>query len=88
MATTETTGGVTFPAVWKGVYSITVTKDGYLPFAEDNVVIDADATYPIELYEIIIAPYGLLVTQDGNDDILLGTIKLVSAMTLKATKIS
>ncbi|MGI6479222.1 MAG: carboxypeptidase regulatory-like domain-containing protein [Salinivirgaceae bacterium] len=69
VATTETTGGVTFPAVWKGVYSITVTKDGYLPFAEDNVVIDADATYPIELYEIIIAPYGLLVTQDGNDDI-------------------
>jgi len=59
--------GATFPAVWKGIYDITVTKAGFEPFAVDSVVINADATYPVELIEIIVTPFNLDIQQDGNN---------------------
>jgi hypothetical protein len=61
--------GITFPAVWRGVYDITVIKHGFIPFTADSVIIDADATYPVELIEIIQTPSCLLINQDGNNEI-------------------
>jgi len=71
--------GVTFPAVWKGVYDITVTKFGFEPFTADSIIINADATYPVELIEIIVAPFGLVVIQDGNDEIFTWNVILPGA---------
>jgi len=67
--TTGADGNITFPTVWKGVYTITVTKKGHEPFAANDVTIDANITYPVVLTEIIETPHNLEVVQDGNDDI-------------------
>jgi len=66
--TTGTTGVITFPTVWKGTYTITVTQNEHEPFA-DTVVISANATLPVELIEIIVTPFNLEIQQDGNDEI-------------------
>jgi len=60
---------ITFPAVWKGVYTITVTMENFEPFVADSVVINSDTTYSVTLIEIIKTPFNLEINQDGNDEI-------------------
>ena len=57
--TTGATGDITFPTVWKGLYSITATKAGYEPFAADSVTINENTTFPATIVEIIETPYNL-----------------------------
>jgi hypothetical protein len=59
--------GAAFDAVWRGTYDITITLDGF----ESHVATDIDITteggsYEIELIEIIMDPFGLMVSQDGD----------------------
>ena len=65
--TTGATGDITFPTVWKGVYSITAAKAGYEPFAADSVTINANTTFPATIVEIIVTPNNLECDFDGND---------------------
>jgi hypothetical protein len=65
--TTGATGDITFPTVWKGVYSITATKAGYEPFAADSVTINANTTFQATIVEIIETPNNLEYAFDGND---------------------
>ena len=65
--TTGATGYITFPTVWKGVYSITAAKAGYEPFAADSVTINENTTFTATIVEIIETPYNLEYEFDGND---------------------
>ncbi len=60
--------GVTFPAVWRGIYNISITKSGFQPYSATNLDITTEgSSHTAELIEIIVEPYGLLVTQQGNN---------------------
>lgn len=63
---TATSNAVTFPAVWRGVYNISVVKRGFLTYRINDVEINIDGGYiSVELKENIIKPFNLDVVVDG-----------------------
>jgi len=61
-------GGITvFENVWKGTYSISITKDGFKPSFIESVNIMNDSTFSFQLDENIISPFNLSVEVDGTD---------------------
>jgi len=60
--------GVTFPAVWRGVYDLTITLAGFNPYNATGININnTGLSHSAQLIEIINEPYGLMVTQQGNN---------------------
>jgi len=62
--TLDATGTVTYPTVWKGDYSLTVTKFGYDLYAQ-NYTIMAPMTIDVMLLEKKPAPYGMTVNDQS-----------------------
>ena len=53
---------VTFPAIWKGTYNLSVTLTGFHPFTENNISIQAEGlSKDVELIEIIKKPFLLKI---------------------------
>jgi hypothetical protein len=59
---TATASAVTFPAVYRGVYDLLITKDGFEPYTETDISINSSGSTAAELIEIINTPYELKVT--------------------------
>ena len=64
---TNSDGIYLFPKILKGTYDISVTKVGYLNYADTNIEIDEDFTLDIELIDIIKTPFELSVEVDRCD---------------------
>jgi hypothetical protein len=60
-------GTVVFPKVWKGTYDLSVTLEGFETYTEAGIVIDDGISLDVELTEIIVTPFGLLVEPADND---------------------
>ncbi len=60
-------GVVVFDAVWKGMYDLSITMTGYVPYEGVDIEITDDVEeIDVELVEIIIAPYNLDVEVNEN----------------------
>ncbi|MCL2435825.1 MAG: carboxypeptidase regulatory-like domain-containing protein, partial [Lentimicrobiaceae bacterium] len=65
---TATGGTVSFPAIWKGTYNISVVLDGFHPYTTNNIVINQSGlSHTAQLVEIIIKPYMLKIEKNGTD---------------------
>ena len=60
-ATVTATGTVTFPAVWKGTYDLTVTKIGYDPYVLTGQLIMDSKTFDVILLQQKLAPSNMFV---------------------------
>ena len=59
-------GTVTFPSLWKGTYTISVTLDGFHPYSASGIeVFDNELSYNVELEEIIKKPFLLKIQETG-----------------------
>ena len=59
--------GVTFPAVWKGTYNISIEKPGFHNYATTNIVIDnQNLSHSAQLIEEIVQPYNLMLEFQGT----------------------
>jgi len=58
--------GYTFPAVWLGDYTLTITLDGYEDYKKDTLIIADAGTHAAKLIELIIDPKDVEVIQ-GED---------------------
>ena len=56
----DETGTIVFPEVWKGDYTLSVTKFGYDPYTSAEAIY-GDATIDVELQEVLNPPLGLHV---------------------------
>ncbi|MDR2928274.1 MAG: choice-of-anchor J domain-containing protein, partial [Cytophagaceae bacterium] len=62
---------VVFVDVWKGVYSISVTKEGFEPYFADNITIgDTGQSHAAHLLEITMTPFNLTVDVMETDAML------------------
>jgi hypothetical protein len=69
-AYTATAGatGVTFPAVWRGTYNLTISLEGFEPYSASNITINEEGlSHAAQLIEVIMEPFGLAVAQQGMD---------------------
>lgn len=58
---------VTFPAVRKGVYSLSVEMHGFDSYVKADLAIDKNCAYDVVLIETIVEPFGLKISEDtGN----------------------
>jgi hypothetical protein len=60
-ATTTTGGTVVFPAVWKGIYDLTISKSGYETYSQLGILIMGDQTFGVILQQEKLAPSNLFV---------------------------
>ncbi|MDR2907227.1 MAG: carboxypeptidase regulatory-like domain-containing protein, partial [Bacteroidales bacterium] len=63
----DATGAAKFLTVWKGIYSVSVTKPGYNEYIGKAEVDEAGQAHAAVLDQTIVAPYELDVTVDGKN---------------------
>lgn len=56
-------GKVEFPVVYRGTYNLTVSLANHEVHEEQNVNLQDDKVFDVELEEIVVVPYGLMVEQ-------------------------
>lgn len=59
-------GTLAFETIRKGMYTLTVTLEGYEVYVEEDIDIQDAATLEVELMEIIVPPYGLMVEETAT----------------------
>ena len=66
-ATTDATGQVQFPELWKGEYLLTVTKEGYEPIMETHNIMESFYIIDVLLKEALVSPVNLQASVDCKD---------------------
>lgn len=56
-------GTVLFPKIWKGTYDMSVELEGFELYSTQNITIEADFLYNVQLKEAIVTPYGLKIEE-------------------------
>lgn len=66
-ATADADGRVVLEAVWKGTYTLTAEKHGYVRLEEKTVNLSTEKEYALayELKEYVVAPFGLEVREES-----------------------
>ena len=72
---TATNSTVVFPAVWKGIYDISVSLQGFEPYVVTNITIDTTGFRNIEMIEIITDIYSLDVNIQGATATIFWTME-------------
>lgn len=67
LGTADAQGEVEFPVVYKGTYNLTVSLEGHEVYEQQNISIQENKEFDVELLETIIDPFGLLVEQLNNN---------------------
>ena len=68
---TAATDGVTFPAVWRGVYNVTIELNGFELYELSHLLWDNDLTVAIELIEMMAAPMELTCEATNDNEVTL-----------------
>lgn len=62
----SSTGSVVFNNVWKGIYTVQITHEGFETITATNVSIDKNTSLDYQLIETIVKPYNLEADCNGN----------------------
>ncbi|MFW5707132.1 MAG: carboxypeptidase regulatory-like domain-containing protein [Bacteroidota bacterium] len=67
-ATTDAEGNFTIEGVYEGTYTITVSAVGYEEYMDEALIVDQDLNLDIEVIEIIVTPFGVMVDVDNQEE--------------------